>query len=62
MNPALMWVLIESDRRRRDPDYEPLLSVGSLMDMKGRDWLWVLVPNVILIAAMVIGTIYIRHG
>lgn len=30
---AAMYVCIEEDKRRRDPDYRPLCSVGDLMDV-----------------------------
>lgn len=30
---AAMFVCIEEDRRRRDPDYRPLCTVGDLMDV-----------------------------
>lgn len=33
-----MWI-IEDERRRKDPDYEPFLTVGDLMDNEWALWL-----------------------
>lgn len=32
-NIAAMYVCLEEDRRRKDPDYRPLCSVGDLVDV-----------------------------